>query len=477
MDAPVPMTAGGNHRLHICQFTEFLTIDVAYCMQSRAGSIPARISGVFMPRAASDARLRYAVFLFVLLCLAYLFVTFHRVSPAVIAVDIMRDTGIDGTVMGLMASIFFLTYGCMQLPSGILADFLGPRRTLPLFLGLAGLGAVIFGESESVLMLMVGRALMGIGVSVIFVCGVKLMTLWFPPDMFARMNGLYLGMGGVGLFLGSGPMAYLSTHLGWRHALLVCGAATVAIGVALWVWVRNKPEDKGFEPYMKAAVSSGPGKSTAEAMRESVTVIFRSRQFWLISVWFFSHFVLHMSFGGLWGGSFLMDVHGMSKIEAGNVLNMMGVGMIAGGPFAGWLSDSFFKARRPTMLCYAVALCAVFAVLALFGRNLPVWALYVWFFCLAAFGMGSLSVGFASMRDIFGPEATGTASGFLNTLPSIGVVLFQPATGWILEQFGKAPSGGYLPEAYTVVCLLYAGTAVTGFIGAFLAKEPMQKRT
>ncbi len=426
-----------------------------------------------MEQALEDKRLKYAIFIFLLLCLAYLFVTFHRVSPAVIAVDIMRDTSIDATAMGVMSSIFFLTFGFMQLPSGILADSLGPRRTLPLFFSLAGVGALLFGMANAVGWLMFSRALMGIGVSVVFVCGVKLISVWFPPQLFARMNGVYLGMGGVGLILGSGPMAYLCNYLGWRNSLAACGVATIILSGALWVWVRNLPEDKGFSPYLAAA--AGPKGSALAAMRESVGVICRSRDFWLIATWFFCHFTLHMSFGGLWGGPYLMDVHGLTRVEAGNVLNMMGLGMLAGGPFAGWLSDSFFKARRPVMLVYAVALAATFGLLSFAGASFPVWALYLWFFCLAACGMGSLSVGFASMRDMFGLSATGTASGFLNTLPSVGVMFFQPMTGWILESYGKSPAGKFLPEAYAAACLVYAATAVIGFAAAWLAKEPMAR--
>lgn len=421
-------------------------------------------------RVCNDRRLQYGLFIFGILCLAYLFVTFHRVSPAIIAVDIMRDIHIDGTTMGIMSSVFFLTFGFMQLPSGILADSLGPRRTLPLFFSLAGLGAIAFGNVDSVGWLMLSRALMGLGVSVVFVCGVKLIGNWFPPELFARMNGLYLGMGGAGLILGAGPMAYLCNMLGWRSSLSICGFLTILISVALWIWVRDKPEDKGFgaQHSLAAAAPAAPAMS----IRDSVLMISRNRQFWCVAIWFFCHFALQNSFGGLWGGPYLIDVHGMSRVEAGNVLNMMGVGMLAGGPFAGWLSDSFFKARRPVMLLYAVALAATFAVLAFAGQRLPVWGLYVWFFCLAACGMGSLSVGFAAVRDIFGPSVTGTASGFLNMLPSIGVVALQPLTGWILELQGKSPSGGFLPEAYSTACYMYIATAVVGFVAAAMLREP-----
>lgn len=430
------------------------------------------------PAVSKDrARFTYAVLLFVLLCVVYLLVPFHRVSPAVIAVDIMRDTGIDGAAMGFLASVFFLTYGFMQLPAGILADHWGPRRTLPVFLTLAGLGAAVFGFGESVPLLMAGRALMGVGVSVIFVCGVKLMTVWFPPEAFARVNGLYLGMGGVGLILASGPTAYLSAHLGWRYAFLVCGAASVVIALALHIWVRDTPQEKGFDPYTPTRAPGERTKTPVEekplSMRESVAVIFKNNQFWLVSVWFFSHFTLHMSFGGLWGGPYLMDVHGLDKVAAGNILNMTGFGMLAGAPLAGWLSDSVFKARRPVMLIYAAVLCCIFGLLAAWGHELPLWGLYIWFFCLAAFGMGGLSMGFAAMRDVFGPAVTGTSSGFLNALPSVGMIVFQPLTGWLLEQSGKTDQGGYVVEGYAAACMVYAAIAAIGFLGAWKAKEPM----
>lgn len=418
---------------------------------------------------------RQALLIFLLLCLAYLFVPFHRVSPAVMALDIMRDMQLGAPAMGALASVFFFTFGAMQLPSGLLADSLGPRRTLPLFFFLAGVGAVIFGMAGTVTGLIFGRALMGFGLSVVFICGIKLISRWFPPQTFARMSGIYLGMGGVGLILGSGPMAQLCSLMGWRAGLLLSGGGGVVLAAALWLWVRDTPEEMGLPSPVGSGRESGAQRAGAAELWLSVRTICASRDFWFIALWFFCQFGIHMSFGGLWGGPFLMDVHGLSRGQAGSVLNMMGLGMLAGGPLAGWLSDSVFRARRPVMLLNSFCLAALFAALALWGAALPLWALYLWFFGLAAFGMGSLSVGFASVRDLFGDKATGTGGGLLNTFPSFGVSLFQPLTGWILESQGRSPSGGFTAEAYSLSCLLYIGVALAGLAGALLAREPMKR--
>ena len=425
-----------------------------------------------LQKSGGMSRSKYATIVFLVICLAYLFVTFHRVCPNIIAVDLSNELKMDAVTLGLMSSIFFFTFGLMQLPSGIMADSLGPRKTVPGFFALAGIASILFGLTDSVSVMLICRAVMGVGVSVIFVCGVKLLSNWFPPDKFASMNGLYLGMGGIGLILGSGPLAYLCKACGWRMSMVVTGVVTVVIAVLLFLFIFDKPEDKGYEPYQRTEPTK-KGEAV-RVMKENVLRIVSSAQFWFIAVWFCCHFSIHMSFGGVWGGPFLMDVHGLTRVEAGNILNMMGIGMLIGGPINGYLSDSVFHGRRPVMLLNSALMFATFCILSFWGDKLPVWGLYLWFFCIAVFGMGALCAGFASMKDIFGAGATGASSGLLNAFPSFAVAIIQPLTGAILEYIGRGEHG-FTAHAFSIAAVLYIGLAAIGFIAAFIAKEPMKK--
>lgn len=420
-----------------------------------------------------------ALLIFGVICLAYLFVAFHRVSPAVMAKDIMADTGVSPTGMGALASIFFITFGLMQLVGGLLADSLGPRKMLPSFLFLAGIGGVMFSRSESLAALGVSRALMGFGVSIIFVCGVKILTRWFPTAHFARLNGAFLGIGGLGLILGAGPLAYMCEMIGWRSSMFFCGVGPLVVAVLLWLTVRDAPEDAGFLPVNPETAldkaNAEPFLQTLKAMTPVVRQILSSANFWFIAVWFCAQFSMHMAFGGLWAGTYLTEVHGLSATEAGNVLLAMGVGMLVGAPFNGWLSDVVFRARKPVMVLSAVLSIGLFAYLAFLAHHLPYWVLYAWFFLLSAFGMGALSAGFAAVRDIFGPACTSTASGFLNTLPSFAVALLQMASGRILETYPKGAEG-FPPEAYSSASLVYLGTACVSLVAAILVKEAMPAR-
>ncbi len=412
--------------------------------------------------APSASPKRYAWLIFILMCLAYFLIPFHRVSPAVMATDIMAGLGLDAPAMGLLASTFFVAYGIMQIPSGLLTDGVGPRRLLPLMVGLSGFGAAMFGVSDSLLTAAVGRAIMGIGVSVIFLCGMKLIGEWFPVSVFARMSSLFLGMGGVGMFLAAEPLALGCSIWGWRTMFYACGVGSIGLAVLLFVFIRDTPKAKAT-PRTKAVDWA--------LMWHNMRLVTRHRDFWCACVWIFCHFNMHMSFGGLWGGTYLRDVHGLSQVEAGAILNVAGIGVIVGGVLVGWLCDVVFRSRRMTMLFASVVLTVNFFVLMLFGDRFPLWTMYVWFFVLSTLGVPAVSAAFSAMRYLFGVEATGSACGLLNCLPSVGVLLFQPLTGIILTQYDVLPNGSFPTNAYSAACWLYIVAGVIGFVGAWCMHE------
>ncbi|MFC1607334.1 MFS transporter, partial [Candidatus Latescibacterota bacterium] len=72
--------------------------------------------------------LRLSIFLVFLL--SYILVFFHRMAPGVASSDLMEAFNTTGTSLGALASMYFIIYAVMQLPSGVLADTLGVRKTV-----------------------------------------------------------------------------------------------------------------------------------------------------------------------------------------------------------------------------------------------------------------------------------------------------------------------------------------------------------
>ena len=94
--------------------------------------------------------LRYRWLIFWILAFSYILVYFHRLCPAVVAVDMMADLQTSGALLGLLSSAYFYPYALMQIPAGLLSDSWGPRRSISLFFLLAFIGSVLLGLAPSV---------------------------------------------------------------------------------------------------------------------------------------------------------------------------------------------------------------------------------------------------------------------------------------------------------------------------------------
>lgn len=70
-------------------------------------------------------------------------VCFHRLCPAVVAVDMMQELKTGGTLTGLLSAAYFYPYALMQLPAGLLSDSWEPRKTITIFFGVAFGGSVV----------------------------------------------------------------------------------------------------------------------------------------------------------------------------------------------------------------------------------------------------------------------------------------------------------------------------------------------
>lgn len=391
-----------------------------------------------MSRAGPDrpgpSNWRWAVF--GLLSAGYFLVYFHRLAPAVMAVDLMRDLSAGGALMGLLASAYFYPYALMQVPTGLLSDSAGPRRTICLFMVLAGLGALLFVPAKGPGLAMVARTLVGLGVSTFFVCSLKLFTRWFAPSEFATMTGLYMAVGALGALCAGAPLAFLSSLLGWRASFGIIGLVTLAVTVGIWVVVRDDPRDRGLPPAEGLAEQVGASVRVLP-LGQGLRRVFGSRDFWPCAVWLFAVSGTYFSVGGLWGGPYLRHVYGFSGPETGLILSGMSLGMLVGCPLASVLSDRVYRGRRPFLLHAAAGLTLLVAGLALFPHALGAAGMGLWFFTFGCLAGSGPVVAFSSVKELFPLEMAGTAMGLTNLFPFLGGAACQLAAGFVLESFGR----------------------------------------
>ena len=112
----------------------------------------------------------------------------YRTVNAVIAPDLVADAGLAPAALGLLTSAYFLAFAAFQIPLGVLLDRFGSRRVEAVLLVIAAAGAIVFALAEGVTGLIVGRALIGLGVSACLMAAFKAFSTWLPPERLNRKS-------------------------------------------------------------------------------------------------------------------------------------------------------------------------------------------------------------------------------------------------------------------------------------------------
>jgi MFS family permease len=403
-------------------------------------------------------------------------VTFHRLCPAVVAVDMMRDLNAGGGLIGMLSGAFFYSYAAMQLPAGLLADSWGARRTTSSFYLLAALGSALIGFAPDASWATGGRILVGLGMSMIWVCTLKTLAEWYPPERFSAMTGLLVSMGGVGSLLASAPLAQAVQIVGWRNAFTGLAAITILVAAFLWFIVRDTPALAGYKgPDVPHGLP--PGR---QALIPGIKVVLSNKWGWLVAAWLFLDNGVFFSFAGLWAGPFLSHVHDHSPALAGAILAMVSLGLVTGGPLMSFLSTRVFKSRKTALAFCALGLCGLTAALSWGMHHVSGPGLFVLFYLFGVFGGASPAVAFTTAKELFPVSLAGTAVGIMNIFPFIGGAVFQPLLGMILENSGRNSAGAFTSEGYSVAFSVLFATSIVLFLVCLALKEtyrPERNRT
>ena len=416
--------------------------------------------------------LRFRWPIFIVLAGAYLLVYFHRLSMSVVADDLARDFQTTASVIGLLGSLYFYSYAAMQIPAGLLSDSWGPRKTVSLFLLVATAGSIIFGLSPNIGVAFIGRAMVGLGVSMVFIPTMKILSQWFRAREFAFMTGILNAVGGCGALVATWVLALAGERIGWRLSFEFIGFITFLIVILSWIIVRDRPEEKGWP-----SLAEIDGLEEASPQVEEIPLwrgvrrVVTEKYFWPVAVWFFFDCGLFFGFGGLWAGPYLTHVYGLTKNEAGAVLSMIAWGMIFGSPILGLLSDRIFKSRKKIIRAATFVLAIDMAVLLIFPDGLPRPVLYLVFLVLSVCASSIVVISFTTTKELFPVEIAGTSTGMVNIFPFLGGAVFMPLLGRILDGYPKSVDGAYPLEAYQVLLSVLFVSSLVALACTFLMKE------
>jgi len=356
----------------------------------------------------------------------------YRSVNAIIAPNLVIDLGLNPSNLGLLTSAYFITFAFSQLPLGLLLDRYGPRRVESFLLLIAATGAFVFARAESLPSLILGRALIGLGVSACLMAAFKAFVIWLPLERLPLANGIQMVSGGLGALAATTPVEKALSFTDWRGVFMALGLLTLLAAVCIYLVV---PERDG----------SHSEERLTEQIR-GVFSIYTSRDFWSIAPWTIASQASFLSIVSLWSGLWLRDMGGYDRSSVASALFGISAAMVLGFFFFGIIADHLRKKGVRPMSVAAVAMGTFIAVQVMLFAPLKFLVLPIWLF-FGFFGTASI-LPYAVLSQTFPRHLSGRVNTSLNVLVFVCAFASQWGIGVVINIWPETAAGGYAPEGY-----------------------------
>jgi len=402
---------------------------------------------------------------FALGALAFVLAFFHRLAPGAISGELQQAFASSSASLGLLAATYFYVYFAMQVPSGILADTLGPRKLFTAGSLVAGTGSVVFGFAPDFGIAVFGRFLVGLGVSVAFIAVLKLNAAWFLERQFATMTGLLMFMGNMGGLLSAAPLALVVAQISWRYVFVAAGAISILLAVVTWLFVRDNPRELGL-PSMQQLEGKPEYPPARGNWREALKTVLTNPRTWPGFLTLFGQIGAYLAWGGLWAIPYLRETQGMERQLAAWHTSLMIVCFAMASLAVGALSDRI--GRRTPLLRGLGAIYVLCWLPLLWGGQLPL-AASLTLFALMGISIAGTTLSWSCAKEVNPPAFSGTSTSVANTGGFLGPALLQPAVGLVLDLSSRGAAHS-LNDWRLGVAVLFA-FAVFGWLCTFMVTE------
>ncbi|MFC1912708.1 MFS transporter [Chloroflexota bacterium] len=424
--------------------------------------------------------------IWIVACAAHTIGMFHRAAMAPMADRLMADFDISAFAFGGLGAVYFYIYAAMQLPSGTLADTLGPRKTITTGLLLSSVGSLIMSMAPTFAILFLGRLIISFGVSIVWLNVIKLVMEWFQARQVATVTGISSSLMHLGQIAATTPLALLIIALGWRVSLVAIVGISVGLAIASWFIIRDNPakidlppiaESSGQDILQSVVSDNLAGLSLVQRLK----IILSNKYLWPLVLVSLGTYGAYATLFYNWTVIYLMQTYALPRDSAANFLLIATAGMMVGAPSVGFLSDRILRRRRLPIVLFTGLALLIFLLWTFWdGGKPPLEMLYPLCF-LMGFSASSMFLPYACIRDIVPPFVQGMALGLINMGAFVGPALAQPLFGYILDLGWRGEIVGgvrvYPLEAFQQGLWICCFLAALGFIGALLVKETYYNRS
>lgn len=202
------------------------------------------------PQATFDQRLyrklawRIMPFLFLCFVLNWL----DRVNISFAHLQFKTDLNISDATFGIIVGVFSIGYLLFEIPSNLLLEKIGAKKTMMRIMVLWGLVTIATAFAQTPAQFYVLRVLLGAAEAGFFPGVILYLTYWFPASHRARITSRFIMAIAVCGIIGGplstaimGHFAGVGGFTGWQWLFVITGIPPVLAGLFAWYWLDDKP--------------------------------------------------------------------------------------------------------------------------------------------------------------------------------------------------------------------------------------------
>ena len=383
-----------------------------------------------------NGRRHYAWLIVVVTFVTLITTAGFRATPGVLIVPLQNEFGWSRGSISVGVSLGLLMFGLTAPFSAALMERFGMRRVM-----LVALVTVATGASLTTVMtanwqfdLLWGLVVGGATGAVSVPLAATVATRWFA-ERRGLVTGILTASNASGQMVFLPALAVLTSTFGWRYAALAVSAvALLVVFPIVAIFVRDRPQAIGLEPYGATAPVPVPPRAE-RPFRPAIDALLlgvRSRVFWLLVATFF---ICGLSTNGLIGTHLIPAAidHHMTAVAGASLLALMGIFDVIGTTVSGWLTDRL-DARHLLAWYYGLRGLAVIALPYAFGSTA---ALVVFAVFYGLDWVATVPPTVAITADTFGAQRAGVVFAWVYASHQLGAAFAAWAGGATRGWFGS----------------------------------------
>jgi MFS transporter, ACS family, hexuronate transporter len=370
-----------------------------------------------------------------------------RQNLSILARTIQDELKISDMQYAGVVQAFLLAYTLSYIVAGRIADRIGTRASMALFVVWWSISDMLTSFSRSVWSLGFFRFMLGIGEPGNYTAAPKAVSEWFPPKERGLVIGIYTAGATLGATIAPPVIAYLSATVGWRY-VFVCTGSLGLLWLIPWLWLYRKPEEhphagaEELELIRRADEESAIEQEDAAAPAGGVwKAILSKKATWLLMVgrmitdpvWYFYLF---------WFPKYLTDSRHLTLPELARIAWLVylaaDIGCVTGGYLSGWLIRRGFA--PPASRMRVMALAAMLLPLSPFVAYAPTPLLAVLIAAIAAFAHLAWQISLSTLIvDIYPKRLVGTVFGLIAAGSGFGGMVSMNLVGRAVTFYSYTP--------------------------------------